>query len=129
MLNPLTDHPLDMIRNRLQDYEREWVILQQQEEHVRDIPLLELSGFAVSKSRGPWKTLAEFGRSAACKDIPNSSDADFQYNMTHSFPQRHQPFHIRKVWWNGRTYWMNCDGSHHAAVAFVQALEQGRQAD
>jgi hypothetical protein len=99
----------------------------QREEHVRDIPLLELSGIGASKSRGPWKTLAEFGRSAVCKDIPGSSDADFQRNMTHSFPQRRQPFLIWKVWWNGRTYWMNDDGSHHAAVAFAQALEQGRQ--
>ena len=103
------------------------LILWQQEEHVRGIPLLELSGFSSSKSMGgPWKTLAEFGRSDACKDIPGSSDADFQRNMTHSFPQRRQPFRIRKVWWNGRTYWMSPDGSHHAAVAYVQALEQGR---
>ena len=26
MINPLTDHTLDMIRNRLQGYEREWVL-------------------------------------------------------------------------------------------------------
>ena len=103
------------------------LILWQQEEHVREIPLLELSGLYTSKSRGPWKTLAEFGRSAACQGIPCSNDADFQRNMTHSFPQRDQPFRIRKVWWNGQMYWMNTDGSHHAAVAFVQALEQGRQ--
>jgi hypothetical protein len=103
------------------------LILKQQEEHVRDIPLLELSGLSSSKSRGPWKTLAEFGRSSACQVIPHSSDVDFQRNMAHSFPQHRQPFHVWKVWWNGRTYWMNSDGSHHAAAAFVQALEQGRQ--
>ena len=103
------------------------LLLWQHEEHVRDIPLLELSGIGASKSRGPWKTLAEFGRSADCQSIPHSSDADFQRNMAHSFPQRRRPFHVWKVWWNGRTYWMNDDGSHHAAVAFVQALEQGRQ--
>src|SRR5262249_30070662 len=64
---------------------------------------------------------------AACRGIPHSSDDDFQHNMRHSFPQRYQPFCIEKMWWNGRTYWINCDGSHHAAVAYVQALEQGRQ--
>ena len=115
-------HLWETLRHNLKN-----LILWQQEERVREIPLLELSGIKASKSSGPWKTLAEFGRSAACKDILGSSDADFQRNMTHSFPQRGQPFRIWKVWWNGRTYWMNDDGSHHAAVAFVQALEQGRQ--
>ena len=79
------------------------LIMQQREEHVRDIPLLEISGLESSKSRGPWKTFAEFGRSYACKDIPGSSDDDFQYNMKHSFPKRYQPFNVWKVWWNGRT--------------------------
>jgi hypothetical protein len=112
----------ETLRQNLQN-----LIMRQREEHVRDIPLLELSGIGSSKSSGPWKTLGEFGRSTACQGIPGSSDADFQRNRTHSFPQRHQPFCIWKVWWNGRTYWMNEDGSHHAAVAFAQALEQGRQ--
>ncbi len=127
---------LEITRMYSAEYEHLWenlrhnhknLLLWQQEEHVRDIPLLELSGIGKSKSRGPWKTLAEFGRSAACQSIPHSSDADFQRNMTHSFPQHRQPFLVWRVWWNGRTYWMNDDGSHHAAVAFVQALEQGRQ--
>jgi hypothetical protein len=78
------------------------LIMRQREEHVRDIPLLELSGLGSSKSSGPWKTLGEFGRSTACQGIPGSSDADFQRNRTHSFPQCHQPFCIWKVWWNGR---------------------------
>jgi hypothetical protein len=127
---------LEITRMRSPGYESLWqalrqnlknLILKQREEHVRDIPLLELSGLSSSKSRGPWKTFEEFGRAAACQVIPHSSDADFQRNMAHSFPQRHQPFDVWKVWWNGRTYWMNSDGSHHAAAAFVQALDQGRQ--
>ena len=135
-MNPLRLNALEISRRYSPEYEHLWralrhnfndLIVWQQEENVGAIPLSDLTGLMASKSRGPWKTLEEFGRSNACRGIPCSSDDDFQRNMAHSFPKNHQPFSVWKVWWNGRTYWMNNDGSHHAAVAYVQALEQGRK--
>ncbi len=112
----------DSLRTNLKN-----LVVWQQEGHVRDLPLLELSGIGSSKSRGPWKTLKEFGMSHACQSIPRNSDSDFEKNLLHSFPKKKEPFRVWKVWWNGRTYWMNDDGSHHAAAAYVQALEQKRE--
>jgi hypothetical protein len=135
-MNPLLLNALEISRRRSPEYEPLWralrhnlndLIVWQREECVRDIPLSELTGIMASKSRGPWKTLEEFGRNDDCQGISCSSDDDFQRNMAHSFPKNRQPFIVWNVWWNGRTYWMNEDGSHHAAVAYVQALEQGRK--
>jgi hypothetical protein len=101
-------------------------LLSEQEDSIRDISLLDISGIQASKSIGRWKSMEEFGRSPNCSNIHRITDSDFEHNVKHSFPTTKHPVTLERIWWNGRLSWVNSDGSHHAAAAYVQALDQGK---
>ncbi|HET7228974.1 MAG TPA: DUF6685 family protein [Longimicrobium sp.] len=118
--DPEWQHVWGVLRNDLKE-----LIIWECDEAVQSVRLLDIDGVGASKSRGPWKSVEEFGRSYGCEHIPRTTESDFAANVGHSFPHSKAPFDFWHAWWNRRMYWMNDDGSHHAASAYVQAREQG----
>lgn len=88
------------------------------------IDLTKLDGLSASRSAGEWKNLYEFGHYNI--EQFGSKVSDFEFSIKYSFG-RSRPETVFYCHWDGKLFWMNDGGSHHASTAYYQAMNSNHQ--
>lgn len=92
-------------------------------EYPRSLPISAINGVKVSQSDQDYPDLISYGQEQA-NQIPQTTENEYNRNITLAFPEKNQPFYVCYREWDGRYFLINEDEPRHLAALLTQGKAQ-----